>query len=74
MSTKTVDVDEAQPHLQELLSEVQAGTEILLTEGGTPVARLVPVTPRVAGLHPGAIKTTDDFEQPLPEEFWAEGT
>jgi len=74
MQTKTVDVHEAQTHLVELLSLVTAGTEIILTEGSTPLARIVPMTgaiaPRVAGLHPGAIWTSEDFDDPLPEEFW----
>jgi len=73
MQTKTVDVHEAQAHLVELLSLVTAGTEIILTEGSTPLARIVPMTeatPRVAGLHPGAIWTSKDFDEPLPEEFW----
>jgi prevent-host-death family protein len=74
MQTKTVDVHEAQAHLAELLSLVTAGTEIILTEGSTPLARIVPIarapTPRVAGLHPGAIWTSEDFDEPLPEEFW----
>ena len=25
---------------------------------------------RVPGLHPGEILTSDDFDQPLPDEFW----
>jgi hypothetical protein len=29
-------------------------------------------TPRVAGLHPGAIWTSDDFDEPLPDDFWTE--
>ncbi len=62
MQTKTVDVHEAQTHLVELLSLVSAGTEIILTAGSTPLARIVPMggasTPRVAGLHPGAIWTS----------------
>lgn len=74
MFTKTVDVREAQANLKELLSMVFAGTEIVLTEGNTPLARLVPIalptTPRMAGLHPGAIWTSDDFDEPLPEDFW----
>ena len=74
MQTKTVDVHEAQTHLIDLLSLVTAGTEIILTEDNTPLARIVPVagatTPRVAGLHPGAIWTSEDFDEPLPEEFW----
>jgi len=74
MQTKTVDIHEAQTHLVELLSLVTTGTEIILTEGSTPLARIVPLaeatTPRVAGLHPGAIWTSEDFDEPLPEEFW----
>jgi hypothetical protein len=27
----------------------------------------------VAGLHPGAIWTSDDFDEPLPDDFWTEG-
>lgn len=74
MLAKTVDVGEAQTHLKKLLSLVVTGTEIVLPEGSTPVARLVPIalpnTRRVAGLHPGAIWTSDDFDEPLPEKFW----
>ena len=73
MQTKTVNVHEAQTRLVELLSLVAAGTEIILTEGSTPLARIVPMTeatPRVAGLHPGAIWTSEDFDDPLPDEFW----
>jgi prevent-host-death family protein len=76
MQTKTVDVHEAKTHLAELLSLVTSGTEIILTEGSTPLARIVPIrgttTPRVAGLHPGAIWSSDDFDEPLPGEFWAD--
>ncbi|HWP49700.1 MAG TPA: type II toxin-antitoxin system prevent-host-death family antitoxin [Candidatus Limnocylindrales bacterium] len=71
MDTKMVDVREAQTNLTEILSLVAVGTEIILTEGGKPIARLVPITaPRVAGLHAGAIWTSDDFDEPLSEEFW----
>ena len=76
MLTKTVDVRETQTNLQELLSLVREGTEVILTEGTTPLARLVPIalstTPRVAGLHAGAIWTSEGFDEPLPEEFWTE--
>jgi len=75
MQTKTVDVHEAQVHLADLLLLVTAGTEIILTEGSTPLARIVSMagatTPRVAGLHPGAIWTSEAFDDPLPEEFWS---
>jgi antitoxin (DNA-binding transcriptional repressor) of toxin-antitoxin stability system len=70
MLTKTFDVREAQKDLKELLSLVVAGTEIVFTEGDTPIARLVSMRRRVAGLHSGAIWTSQDFDEPLPEEFW----
>lgn len=73
MQTKTVDVHEAQTRLVELLLLVAAGTEIIVTEGSTPLARIVPMggtTLRIAGLHPGAIWTSEDFDEPLSEEFW----
>ncbi|MFN8458561.1 MAG: hypothetical protein U0401_28560 [Anaerolineae bacterium] len=71
--TKTVDIHEAQRQLPELVSLVVAGAEVILTEGSTPLVRLVPITEsrpaRVAGLHPGAIAISDDFDAPLPDEF-----
>ena len=41
--TQTVSVDEAQDELQDLLAQALAGDEGIITERGTPVARLVPV-------------------------------
>jgi prevent-host-death family protein len=70
MSNKVVDIGAEQGKLKELLSLVAAGAEILLTEGGTPVARLVPVSPRIAGLHSGSVTTSADFDAPLPDGFW----
>ena len=50
------------------------GNEVVITEHGKPVARLVPVpqskTKRVAGLNRGTIWTSEDFDEPLPDEFW----
>ena len=66
---KVVNVRDAQS-LSDLLSQVGAGTEIVLVDSGTPVARLVPVTtPRVAGLHYGTIWTSEDFDEPLLDQF-----
>lgn len=74
MDVKTVDAKKAK--LQDLISWVSAGTEIILTEGSKPIARIVPLSstesPRVAGLHPGYIWTSADFDEPLPDDFWTE--
>ena len=74
--TLTVTVDEAQRNLQDLLAQVLAGNEVIITEHGKPVARIVPVAAappkkkRVAGLNRGQIWTSEDFDRPLPDEFW----
>ena len=67
-----MEVAAEQGKLKELLLLVAAGDEIVLTEGGTPVARLAPLWPRVAGLHVGAATISPDFDAPLPDGFWAE--
>ncbi|SKB13594.1 hypothetical protein PL11201_520115 [Planktothrix sp. PCC 11201] len=68
---KIVDISVAQMSVQELLHLVNEGTEILLTDGNNPLARLVPISqqnvPRIAGLHRGEIWTSNDFDAPLPD-------
>lgn len=73
--TQTVSVDEAQDKLPDLLAQALAGNEVIITKHGTPVARLVPVLghtkkKRVAGLNRGTIWTSEDFDDPLHDEFW----
>lgn len=67
---KQIDVKEAREQFQELLAQVAAGVEWILTDGAKPVARLAPISTRVAGLHTGAIWVSPDFDEPLPDEFW----
>ena len=77
MPKKTVDIDEAQSHLKELVSAAGSGTEVILTQDQKPVAQLLAlepkVGPRTAGLHKGAICASDDFDEPLPGGFWTGG-
>lgn len=74
--TLTITVDEARENLQDLLAQVLRGNEVIITEHGKPVARLVPVPvaaakkKRIAGLNRGTIWTSEDFDEPLPDEFW----
>ena len=72
--TQTVSVDEAKNRLQDLLALALAGNEVIITDHGKPVARLLPVVPskrkRVAGLNRGTIWTSEDFDESLPDEFW----
>ena len=75
MVTKTIDIKEAKNQLSELLTLAQQGAEIILAEDNMPLARLVPVEkapsrPRIAGLHKGSIWISEDFDDPLPDDFW----
>jgi prevent-host-death family protein len=66
--TQSVSIDEAQDKVPDLLAQALAGNEVIITEHGTPVARLVPVVTRptkkcVTGLNRGAISTSEDFDE-----------
>jgi antitoxin (DNA-binding transcriptional repressor) of toxin-antitoxin stability system len=74
ISTLTVERTEAQGRLHELLARVAEGTEVILTDRDQPFARISPIpspaAPRIPDLHPGAFQPSDDFDAPLPDEFW----
>jgi antitoxin (DNA-binding transcriptional repressor) of toxin-antitoxin stability system len=72
--SQTIEIKELAARFTDALVEVAAGGEVIVTEGGIPRARLVGLnqaSPRVAGLHAGALQMSDDFDAPLPEDFWA---
>lgn len=72
---KTAAVSELKSHLSEYLKRVKAGAEILITDHGKPIARLVPLS-RPKNLREslvimekhGLIKLGSGK---LPKEFWA---
>ena len=73
MQTKTVSVEEAAAHLANLFELAAEGTEIIITKDDKPLGRLLSFDFREvggAGLHRGKIQMTDDFDEPLPDEFW----
>lgn len=74
MTTMTIEITEIQPRLPELLPLLNAGAEIIVTQAQMPVLRLAPLPaaqkPRIAGLHAGMGWVSDDFDEPLPDEFW----
>jgi hypothetical protein len=76
MVTKTIDIAKMQAFKDYLLSVLEDDTEIILTEGDTPLAKLtqmakpaVATGQRIPGLHPGHWMS-EDFDEPLPDEFW----
>ncbi len=74
MRTITVELKEFETRLRELLALAEGGAEVVITQMNVPRARLVPLPgptePRTPGLHPGAFQPADDFDAPLPEQFW----
>lgn len=76
MTLKTIDLDTTHMTLEELLSEINANLEVLLTRGTTPIARVTAVEKpsemreRILGLHEGQGWISDDFTDELPDSFW----
>ncbi len=70
-----IDIHEAESRFTELISLELAGNEIIVTDEQKPVVRLIPVektdTERIAGLHAGEVWISEDFDEPLPDGFWA---
>ena len=71
---KTAAVSELRARLGEFLRQVKAGNEVLITDRGTPVARLVPISGASAGKESlsllekqGLIKIGSGK---LPKNFW----
>jgi antitoxin (DNA-binding transcriptional repressor) of toxin-antitoxin stability system len=81
MSTKKFDIKQLQITVSELLSLIQDDQEIVITNGKIPVARLTILNSLEQiisesenkpqpGLNLGAMVMSDDFDQPLPDEYW----
>jgi antitoxin (DNA-binding transcriptional repressor) of toxin-antitoxin stability system len=70
MAVRLIDVGKEPMPLAELVSLVQSGTEVILADQDKPLARIVPIRTRVAGLNQGAMSANEDFDAPLPEAFW----
>ncbi|WP_174873202.1 type II toxin-antitoxin system Phd/YefM family antitoxin [Enterovirga aerilata] len=74
-----VDIEAAAGDLQGLVARARSGEEVVLIEGGRPMAKLVPIIqhtgedlpPRQLGLARGRWNVPEDFDTPLPEEVVA---
>ena len=68
--TDIVNVHEAKTHLSKLLARVEAGEEIILARGGTPIAKIVPIPVKREWAGPGAWKGKYDIPDDAFE--WSE--
>ena len=72
MTLKKVDLETTSLTLEELLSDLGTNTEILLTRGAKPIARIslaekayIAPAQRILGLHEGQGWISDDFNDEL---------
>ena len=74
MTTKVISINELQNKIPELLAFIAEGDNIIIEKDNKPFARLIPVSEkrkkRIAGLNKGEIWMSEDFDEPLPDEFW----
>lgn len=72
----TYTIHQAKTNLSRLIKAVEAGEEVIIARGDTPVAKLVPMAQprreRVFGAYAGQFKVTDAFFEPMTEEELAE--
>ncbi|WGW10600.1 type II toxin-antitoxin system Phd/YefM family antitoxin [Saxibacter everestensis] len=73
---KAVKVQYAKTHLSAILAEVEAGAEVIISRGDTPVARLAPIA-QLPGREWGFVpyRVPSSFFDPLPPselEAWEE--
>ena len=65
-------IHEAKTNLSKLIARAQAGEDIVICKGKTPVARLTAVAARPSkrrfGAYRGQATVTDAFFEPLPDE------
>jgi prevent-host-death family protein len=70
--TESVTIHAAKTTLSKLVARVEAGEEIVIARGGTPVAKLVPIArtepKRRFGALRGKISVGPEFFEPLPED------
>jgi len=80
---KTIEVTKS-TSLKDLVTLANQESGVVLTQDNKPVAKVLPIAShqeapdgilgrRTLGLHRGAWMVGDDFDEPLPDEFWLGG-
>jgi prevent-host-death family protein len=74
--TRQVEQSELKDRIEELLAQVRRGDDVVISDHGEVVAKLVPaeqakpaVGRRVAGSAKGKFWMSDDFDDPLPPDL-----
>ncbi len=68
-----VEIPDNQTDFAKLLQRVLSGEEVIISQDGNPIARVVPITdqslPRIPGLDKGKVVISSDFDAPLPDDI-----
>jgi antitoxin (DNA-binding transcriptional repressor) of toxin-antitoxin stability system len=70
--TINVSLAEANNQFLDLIQRIKAGEEVLVSESGISIARIIPIVnqrPRVPGQDKGKIFISPDFNDPLPPDI-----
>lgn len=71
-AARQYNVHEAKTHLSRILEQVATGEEVVISKAGEPVAKVVPLRPKVRrtgrGSPAGRIHIADDFDE-LPDDI-----
>ena len=71
----TVNIEEAQARLSQLVEDLAPGEELVLQKGGKAIAKVVRLAAeagtrkRLLGSAAGQFVVPDDFDDPLPKEI-----
>ena len=66
MPIHTVNIEEAKDHFSDLIAETAEGTEVIITDNGKALARLIPATDAAAyKAHPPAAAEFSTEDDPL---------
>jgi len=70
----TVPLAEASTRLAELIQAAKRGEEVVIEDEDHAQFKLVTLprarAPRVLGLHAGLVDIGENFNEPLPDDFW----
>ncbi|MFD8147690.1 type II toxin-antitoxin system Phd/YefM family antitoxin [Streptomyces sp. NPDC059708] len=72
-AARQYNVHEAKTHFSRILEQVATGEEVVISKAGEPVAKVVPLRPKVRRTGRGsiaadAIRIADDFDE-LPDDI-----
>ncbi len=70
------NIHEAKTNLSNLIQKVEAGEDVVIMRAGKPVARLTPYKksePRKLGIFKDKINIPEDFDKPMPDEWFGLG-